>query len=152
MQKILLEDSINHAPKLVFDTIIDVESYPGFLPWCRGIHIIKKDKNKISADVIIGFNMVTQQYRSNITFLPPSLKKDTWQEGIIEVEANSGPFKKLYTKWIITPQNEDKTHVKFYIEYEFKSLLYKTLMSHTYKKAQGKIISSFQKQLEKKSR
>ena len=44
MKKSIREEIINHPAKKLFDIVIDIESYPEYIPWCTRM-VINERKN-----------------------------------------------------------------------------------------------------------
>ena len=43
----------NYNAKELFDIVLDIEKYPDYIPWCKKINILKKNKNSIKANMIV---------------------------------------------------------------------------------------------------
>ena len=41
------EEVVNHPAKLLFDIVIDIESYPEYIPWCTRMVVNERKKNEI---------------------------------------------------------------------------------------------------------
>lgn len=109
-----------YQPRQLFAIIIDVESYPQFLPWCKGARIICQDQQQIIAELIIHFQGLSERYQSRI------VAKMAGESYHIEVDAISGPFQYLKNTWQIGPDGEGSM-VEFFIEFKLKSLLFDQL-------------------------
>ena len=64
---------VSYSPKKMFELVADVEKYPEFLPWCIASRVIAKENSKIIADLMIGFQIFREKFRSNV-----SLDKKKW--------------------------------------------------------------------------
>ncbi|GHM58624.1 MAG: ubiquinone-binding protein [Candidatus Mesenet longicola] len=137
------ESPLNLAVHKLFEVIISIEKYPEFIPWCAAVNIVRKSHCKIIADVIASFKGIKGKYTCEVTFNLPSIQ----QNCLIEVRAVQGLFKYLHNVWELTPQDENRTIVKFFIEFEFKSPLFQKMFGIAYKHAQKKIISAFKKRI-----
>ncbi|MEM7070627.1 MAG: type II toxin-antitoxin system RatA family toxin [Pseudomonadota bacterium] len=82
-------------PRLLFELVLDVPSYPQFLPWCKGARINKRFNASFEADLIVG----AKNYL-NKTFT--SLVEYDEQTGVITSRAIRGPFSHMSSRWIIT--------------------------------------------------
>jgi coenzyme Q-binding protein COQ10 len=133
------------SPAEAFQTVIDVERYPNFVPWCKAVHIKEKTDNKMIVDLLASFQGAKGRYTSEVTSSPPSETNEGW----IKVVSSNGIFKHLYNEWHFITVDENKTMVKFYIEFEFKSQSFSTLLNSVYKYTQSKIISAFKKRAER---
>lgn len=118
----------------MFDLIADIESYPLFLPWCRGARIYRREENIIYADVMVGFRMVRETFTSKVTLMRPDR---------IDVEYQKGPFKYLINNWKFIPTAEG-CEVDFYIEFEFRSKLLSTLMGPLFNEAVHRMVGAFE--------
>lgn len=137
------ESILNFAIHKLFEVIINIEEYPEFVPWCAAVNIIEKNHGRVIADVVANFKGIKGKYTCEVIFNLPSMQ----QNSLIEVRATQGLFKYLYNVWELIPQGENRTIVKFYIEFEFKSLFFQKMFSIAYKHAQKRIISAFKKRI-----
>lgn len=132
------------SPNEVFQIVIDVERYPDFVPWCKAVYIKEKTDNQMVVDLLAAFHGIKGRYTSEVTFLSPSRTNEGW----IKAVSSNGIFKHLCNKWQFIPIDENKTMVKFYIEFKFKSNSFSTLLNSVYKYTQSKIIAAFKDRAE----
>ena len=58
---------LKNSSKQLFDIVIDVESYPLFLPWCTSSRIIEKISNtNFNAELSVGYKALDEKYVSRI--------------------------------------------------------------------------------------
>ena len=63
------EEIVDHDAKGLFDIVLDIESYPYFIPWCSAMRIHSKNKNEIYADMVVWYKyFMPQTFGSHITF------------------------------------------------------------------------------------
>ena len=75
----------------LYNIVIDVESYPLFLPWCLSSKLVSKvNKNNFDASLTVGYKAIDENYTSRIEAV--FSKK-------IRSYAISGPFKYLDSNW-----------------------------------------------------
>ena len=121
----------------LYNIVIDVESYPLFLPWCLSSKIISKvNKNNFDASLTVGYKVIDEKYTSRIEAV--FSKK-------IRSYAISGPFKSLDSNWTFNDINSNQCEVEFKIEYEFKSFFLDKVMGSLFKKATLKMLEAFEK-------
>ena len=97
----------------LYEIVIDVESYPEFLPWCLSSRIVKKDDdNNFDAELTVGYKAIDEKYISRI--------QAEYEKKIIS-KAISGPFKSLDSSWYFKNIDKKQCKVDFMIEYQFKS-------------------------------
>lgn len=124
----------------MFDLVMDIEKYPEFLPWCLAAKITKTNsQNSQEADLVINFKGFTQKYSSNVR-----TSKTIHGELLISVAAIDGPFKNLVNAWEFK-NTKDGCEVKFFIDFEFKSMILGKMIGMIFQKATNKMIDAFEK-------
>mgnify|MGYP006241866867 CR=1 FL=1 len=124
-----------YTDKQLYNIIIDVESYPEFLPWCKDSEIISKiDENNFDAMLTIGYKALDENYTSRVKGI--YLKQ-------IESIAVTGPFKYLDSIWIFKKSGKS-CQVTFTLNYEFKSFFLAKIMGAIFQKASEKMFSAFE--------
>ena len=72
---------VPHSAEDMFDLVADVERYPEFLPWCRALRVINSetegDQTILTADMLVGFRMFRETFRSRVVLDKPALTIDT---------------------------------------------------------------------------
>ena len=120
----------------LYEIVIDVESYPEFLPWCLSSRIVKKDDdNNFDAELTVGYKAIDEKYISRI--------KAEYEKKIIS-KAISGPFKSLDSSWYFKNIDKKQCRVDFMIEYQFKSFFLDKVMGSLFKKATIKMLDAFE--------
>ena len=126
---------VPYKPKNMFDLVLDIEKYPEFLPWCLASRVIVNNKEFILADLMIGFQVFREKFRSNVKYDPKNM--------IIEVSYEDGPFKFLTNKWEFKKYN-DKCSVHFYLDFEFKNKFFQSIMEKLFSEAVKKMVAAFE--------
>lgn len=135
------EKILPYPPEALHNLVLDVESYPEFLPWCEEATLISQTQHFIIAEVAIGYKALSEKYQSQI------IPKKIGEDYIIEVEAISGPFKFLRNIWKFEKE-EGGCRIEFFIEFEFKSFILDKLMSVFINKAAKEMMYAFEKRAE----
>ena len=130
---------VDHSPKQMFDLVSNVKKYPDFLPWCLGSRILHNDGDVLIADLIIGFQIYREKFRSKVV-----LNKN---KNIIEVFYEDGPFKHLSNKWEFKKFNKG-CEINFYLEFEFKNIFFQTIMEKLFSEAVKRMVEAFEKRAE----
>ncbi|MFT5703402.1 MAG: coenzyme Q-binding protein COQ10 [Rickettsiales bacterium] len=128
------------SAKQMFDLVMDIEKYPEFLPWCLAAKITKENsENSLEAGLVINFKGFTQKYSSNV-------RTSTTIDGelLISVAAIDGPFRNLVNAWEFK-DIKDGCEVKFFIDFEFKSMILGKMIGMIFEKATNKMIDAFEK-------
>ena len=136
--------TIPFSHKELFDLVMDVESYPDFLPFCSEAKITSKTEVQIEADLKIAFAGVSESYSSLII---PTFQEDY---AAIDVKATRGPFKHLTNLWKFIPINESTTRVEFMLNFELKSFLLSKIIDVFLNEMHHKILDAFEKRAREK--
>ena len=130
------EEIINHNAEELFDIVLDIESYPYFIPWCSSMKVHSKNEKEIFADMVVLYKfLIPQTLGSHVLYDKKKLN--------IATTYIKGPLKNLKTYWIFKPIKKNKTLINFSVEFEFKSFLHQKIASVFYPLIEKKMIKSF---------
>ena len=140
MPKASVKRLIECNKEQLVDLVLDIESYPKFIPYCLDAKIYdKKEKRNIIfiiADLTIGKGPFNATYKSDVKF-----NKDT---DTIQVTNIEGPLKYLHNKWIFQEKGSS-TEISFDIDFEIENKFLNIVMSKSFQYGLDKIADSFQK-------
>ena len=125
-----------YRPDQLFDLVADIERYPDFLPWCLGARVTRREGNVINADLIIGFRMIRERFKSRVTLDRPASR--------IDVAYLDGPFKYLNNHWIFEPAPGGQTRLDFFVDFEFRSALLSKLIGVLFNEAVRRMVAAFE--------
>ena len=140
MPKASVKRLIECSKEQLVDLVLDIESYPKFIPHCLGAKIYeKKEENNlilIIADLTIGKGPFKATYKSDVRF-----NKDT---DTILVTNIDGPLKHLDNKWVFH-EKDSSTEISFDIDFEIENKFLNIVMDKSFQYGLDKIADSFQK-------
>ncbi|WP_415285270.1 type II toxin-antitoxin system RatA family toxin [Candidatus Pelagibacter sp. Uisw_130] len=140
MPKASVKRLIECNKKQLVDLVLDIESYPKFIPYCLGakIHEKKEENNLILiiADLTIGKGPFEATYKSDVRF-----NKDTDTILVTNIE---GPLKHLDNKWVFL-EKDSSTEISFDIDFEIENKFLNIVMDKSFQYGLDKIADSFQK-------
>ncbi len=140
MPKASVKRLIECNKEQLVDLVLDIESYPKFIPYCLDakIHEKKEQDNLILiiADLTIGKGPFKATYKSDVRF-----NKDT---DTIQVTNIEGPLKHLDNKWVFL-EKDASTEISFDIDFEIENKFLNIVMSKSFQYGLDKIADSFQK-------
>ncbi len=129
-----------YAPEQLFQLVADVERYPEFLPWCVAARVAERRGNIVTADLVIGFRMIRERFRSRVELTAPSA---------IAVSGISGPFRRLDNRWSFRAMPNGQCEIDFLIDYEFRSRLLQVLIGAFFQDATKRIVGAFESRAER---
>ena len=124
----------------LIDLVLDIESYPLFIPYCLDSKIYEKKEQKdlilIIADLTIGKGPFKATYKSDVKYYKST---DT-----IHVTNIAGPLKHLDNKWTFR-KKDNYTEISFNIDFEIENKFLNIVMNKSFQYGLDKIADSFQK-------
>ena len=139
MPKASVKRLIECNKEQLVDLVLDIESYPKFIPYCLGAKVYEKkeESNLISiiADLTIGKGPFKETYKSYVKF-----NKSTYTIHVTNIE---GPLKYLDNKWFFLEKGSS-TEISFDIDFEIENKFLNIVMSKSFQYGLNKIADSFQ--------
>jgi len=124
----------------LYQLILDVESYPEFLPFCRRATVLKREvtpeKTLLIVEMEVGFGSLREQYTSEIIGDP--------RNRIIRIRALEGPFRFLRGLWRFEGVHDYSTSILFEIEYAFKSRLLGLMAGKVFDRVFRSMVAAFE--------
>jgi len=140
MPKASVKRLIECNKEQLVDLVLDIESYPKFIPYCLDAKIYEKKEEKnlilIIADLTIGKGPFKATYKSDVRF-----NKDTHTILVTNIE---GPLKHLDNKWVFLEKGKS-TEISFDIDFEIENKFLNIVMDKSFQYGLDKIADSFQK-------
>ena len=130
------EEIVHHSAKKLFDIVIDIESYPEYIPWCTKMVVNKRKNNEIFADMYVQYKLIlSQKFGSHVKF----------DRNQLTVETNyiEGPLKDLTTNWRFEKIENKKSKIIFNVNFEFKRFIHQKIADTFYPLIENKMINSF---------
>ena len=140
MPKASVKRLIECNKEQLVNLVLDIESYPKFIPYCLDAKIYEKKDEKnlilIIADLTIGKGAFKATYKSDVRF-----NKDTDTILVTNIE---GPLKHLDNKWVFV-EKDSTTEISFDIDFEIENKFLNIVMNKSFQYGLDKIADSFQK-------
>jgi coenzyme Q-binding protein COQ10 len=121
--------------ELLYAIVADVERYPEFLPWVLAADISNRTDAGFLADLTVGYKLFQDTYRSEVLLTPHQR---------IDIRYIKGPFKHLHNHWIFSPASSASVYVDFFIDFEFQSSLFQSMIQTFFSDAVTKMITAFE--------
>jgi ribosome-associated toxin RatA of RatAB toxin-antitoxin module len=99
---------VGHSAARMYALVDDVESYPGFLPWCLEAHVAPEAGAK-RATLVVGMKGIRQSF----TTLNASRPGEA-----IDMQLVEGPFKRFEGAWRFTALSAHACRIDFSLRYE----------------------------------
>jgi coenzyme Q-binding protein COQ10 len=123
---------------VLYNVVSDVDNYKHFVPWCKDSVVLERNGNKVTAELVVGFQYLQERYVSNVTLTPPHTVAATSSQAAV--------FEHLKSEWKFTPASDpNNTWVNFYVEFRFKSALYNEVSELFMSEVAKKMVQAFEK-------
>jgi ribosome-associated toxin RatA of RatAB toxin-antitoxin module len=120
MPTVLKSVIVAKPARTMFDLVEDVESYPGFLPWCSGVQVFERTAGITRARIDIDYHGLTSHF-STLN------RKDAPRR--IDLAFVEGPFEALEGHWSFAPLGTDGCRVELALDYTFSNAAMATLLA-----------------------
>jgi coenzyme Q-binding protein COQ10 len=126
----------------LFNLVLDVKSYPEFVPRCRKVRLLSHLITEPGVTIIVsrmtvGFSAFEVSYANRTT-------ADTVGRQI-SIEALDGPLRFLNAVWRFEPRDEDHTQLHFSVDYEFSNPVLAAVASRVFGAMFGEILNAFER-------
>ena len=122
----------------MYDLVVDVSSYPEFLPWVAAVRIRSDSNDELLADLVVGFKALKETFSSRV-LKTPKLK--------VVVEYLDGPMRHLHNQWLFEETSNGCT-VDFNVDFAFSNRLFEALAGQYFSTAISKMTDAFIKRAE----
>ena len=103
---------VERPAEQLYNLVLDVPSYPEFLPWCKASEVIEQDASRQLATVTIDAIVKEVSFTTRNTLTPYNT---------IGLQLQDGPFKSLNGEWRFKALSDAASKVELDIEFEFAS-------------------------------
>jgi coenzyme Q-binding protein COQ10 len=124
-----------YSAEFMYAIVADVARYSEFLPWVLEADIIKKTDQGFLANLTVGYKFFQDTYTSEVILTPNER---------IEIRYIKGPFKHLENHWIFSPSGSNGVSVEFFIDFEFQSSLFQSMIQTVFTEAVIKMVTAFE--------
>tara|TARA_A100001037_G_scaffold134176_1_gene121718 strand:+ start:88 stop:567 length:480 start_codon:yes stop_codon:yes gene_type:complete len=133
--------TVGYTQDQMFDLVLDVQSYPEFLPWCLSSCVTNIEDTSFEAELLIGFKLLKERFGSCVRFERPYS---------IQVTPTYGPFRRMHNVWSFETNDHDSCRIIFCVDFEFKSIFLNKVMGVLFYEAVQKMVNCFEARARKK--
>jgi len=118
----------------MYALVIDIASYPDFLPWCGKAEILDSDEQQTTARLGIAFKGVKQSFTT---------KNRNTACSKVDVELVDGPFSHLRGVWQFVPLSDSACKIILDLEFAFSSRWLEKLVGPVFGMIGNTMVDSF---------
>jgi ribosome-associated toxin RatA of RatAB toxin-antitoxin module len=128
---------VKHSPEEMYALVNDVESYPGYIPMCTEVRLIRRDEDSLTARISLAKGKIKLGFTTQNTMVPGQR---------IEMRLVDGPFKRLNGTWTFKPEGEAGCEVRLSMDFEFANALLGLAFGPFFKEVTEAMVEAFSKQ------
>jgi coenzyme Q-binding protein COQ10 len=141
MSAITVTKRVEHSWLDLFQLVLDVESYPSFVPYCCEVRLLSRRSETPTRTVIVSRMTV------GLSALRVSYANRTTGDLInrrIAISSIDGPLRSLDAAWRFDPETEQCCKVTFSVDYQFSSRMLEALVSRMFSGMFSQILDAFE--------
>lgn len=118
----------------MYALVVDIASYPEFLPWCGKAEILDSDEQETTARLGISFKGVKQSFTTKNRNIACSK---------VDMELVDGPFSHLGGVWQFIPLSDSASKIVLDLEFAFSSRWLEKLVGPVFGMIGNTMVDSF---------
>lgn len=120
----------------MYRLVLDIESYPDFVPWCSGARVTSQDPDQVCASIEFARGGLHKAFTTR-----NRMQKDK----MIEMRLVEGPFRHLEGFWRFDPKSDIGCKVSLDLEFEFSSKLLSVSFGPVFTQVANTLVDAFTK-------
>jgi len=131
---------VPHPWEELYSLVLEVESYPRFVPFCHAMDVLEQAKrdgtDEVTARMEVGFAAFRERFTSRI------LGRRASQE--ILISNVDGPFHYFDGRWLFTPAGDGATDIRLEVDYQFCNPFMSAVVSTAFWPIAEALIAAFE--------
>lgn len=129
-----------HPPEAMYALVVDVESYPRFLPWCDRAEVLERREDGLTARLHLHYAGIRQSFTTRNVHEP---------DRSVRLTLVDGPFSVLDGLWLFKPivlpgaSDAGACKVEFELRYAFANALLEAAISPVFDRIAETFVDSF---------
>jgi ribosome-associated toxin RatA of RatAB toxin-antitoxin module len=132
------------SAKEMHDLVVDVPSYPQFLPWCSDAKVLQQGEDFQIAQLSLNFGGISQRFTTRNTLVA---------DQSVSLELVDGPFSVLRGQWVFSQLGDISRRackVTLNLEYDFSSAALASLVGPVFDRVANTLVDAFVQRAERK--
>jgi ribosome-associated toxin RatA of RatAB toxin-antitoxin module len=120
----------------MYRLVSDIESYPGFLPWCNDALILSQDADEVYASIEFSVGGMLRSFTT---------RNRLQTNKMIEMRLVDGPFSRLQGCWQFEPLGDAGSKISLHLEYDFSNRMLGMVVGPVFNQISNTLVDAFQK-------
>jgi coenzyme Q-binding protein COQ10 len=126
----------------LFNLVLDVKSYPEFVPHCREVRLLSRRVEEPGTTIILS-RMTVGFFAFEVGYANQTTGDAIGRR--IRIEALDGPLRYLTAVWSFMPRDDNHTQVHFSVDYEFSNPVLAAVASRVFAAMFSEILIAFER-------
>ncbi len=118
----------------MYALVADIPSYPKFLPWCGGAHVVSSEADAVIAAVDIAYHGVHKTFTTRNLLQPGKM---------MEIRLLDGPFSYLQGFWRFAALEESASKITLDLEFEVANRMVSVVLTPVFTSVANQLVDSF---------
>jgi ribosome-associated toxin RatA of RatAB toxin-antitoxin module len=118
----------------MFVLVVDIPSYPQFLPWCGGARFLSQDEDSMLAAIDIAYSGVHKTFTTRNLVQP---------DRMLEMRLVNGPFRHLHGHWRFEALEDRASKITLDMDFEFSNRLLSLAINPVFTRIANTLVDSF---------
>ena len=118
----------------MYSLVVDIPSYPQFLPWCGGARFLSQDEDGMVAAIDIAYSGVHKTFTTRNLVQP---------DRMLEMRLLNGPFKHLHGHWRFETLEEWASKITLDMDFEFSNRFLSLAINPVFTRIANTLVDSF---------
>lgn len=126
---------VPYTPDEMFALVVDVDSYPEFLPWCSGAETLARLEDGVEARIDFMVSGVKKSFTTRNRHI---------DHAVIEMHLLDGPFSELEGRWEFAPLGTAGCKISLHMNYDFSSRMVRLVTAPVFGQIANSLVDAFQ--------
>ena len=125
---------VRHSAKRMYDLVNSVARYPEWFPWCTGSEVLEHGEELMRARLELRVAGIRSAFTTRNTLVTDSQ---------IQMQLESGPFKKLSGGWTFVPLSDEACKVVLALDFEFSNKIVEFAFGKIFNELTAAMVGAF---------
>ncbi|MEO8298690.1 MAG: type II toxin-antitoxin system RatA family toxin [Burkholderiales bacterium] len=133
-----------YSPREIYDLVVDVRSYPKFLPWCQRAEVLSEDEQAMTAKLHLSYAGIRHAFTTRNTHVANERVTMTLVDGPFSMLDGAWQFTGIGTPTACTPEaGAQACRVEFELRYAFASRPLEMVVSPVFDRIANTFVDAF---------
>ena len=140
MKRIARSAIVEQPARALYALVEDIESYPQFLPWCRGARVRERSPGRTVATLTVGLKGMRHEFSTENRNRPPDA---------IDMRLLEGPFRRFEAHWRFHALGPAAARIEFSMTYELAGGLVARALAPLFDSIADTMVDAFKRRAER---